>query len=142
MFFLFFFLTLKKFHGKADLQANVICVTIGLAVIVFIHHSVPGLSSMGLGTLSLSLSLHFYLSSPPLHFFLALTIGHYILFENACELQRVVFHLEGLKVWLTHRVLTNLGPGPRLVGDRFWSASTVNLHSSRADHSLVMVHKL
>ena len=43
---------------------------------------------------SLSLSLHFYLSSPPLHFFLALTIGHYILFENACELQRVVFHLE------------------------------------------------
>ena len=26
---------------------------------------------------SLSLSLHFYLSSPPLHFFLALTIGHY-----------------------------------------------------------------
>ena len=43
---------------------------------------------------SLSLSLHFYLSSPPLHFFLALTIGHYILFENACELQRVVLHLE------------------------------------------------
>ena len=29
-------------------------------------------------------------------FFLALTIGHYILFENACELQRVVFHLEDL----------------------------------------------
>ena len=45
---------------------------------------------------SLSLSLHVYLSSPPLHFFLALTIGHYILFENACELQRVVFHLEEL----------------------------------------------
>ena len=47
---------------------------------------------------SLSLSLHFYLSSPPLHFFLALTIGHYILFENACELQRVVFHLEELTI--------------------------------------------
>ena len=29
---------------------------------------------------SLSLSLHFYLSSPPLHFFLALTFGQYILF--------------------------------------------------------------
>ena len=43
---------------------------------------------------SLSLSLHFYLSSPPLHFFLALTIGNYILFENACELQRVVLLLE------------------------------------------------
>ena len=45
---------------------------------------------------SLSLSLHFYLSSPPLHFFLALTLGQYILFENACELQRVVLHLEEL----------------------------------------------
>ena len=44
--------------------------------------------------LFLSLSLHFYLSSPPLHFFLALTFGQYILFENACELQRVVFLLE------------------------------------------------
>ena len=36
-----------------------------------------------------------------LHFFLALTIGHYILFENACELQRVVFHLEEL--YTTHQ---------------------------------------
>ena len=45
-------------------------------------------------SLSLSLSLHFYLSSPPLHFFLALTCGLYSLFENACELQRVVLHLE------------------------------------------------
>ena len=45
-------------------------------------------------SLSLSLSLHFYLSSPPLHFFLALTFGQYILFENACELQRFVFLLE------------------------------------------------
>ena len=44
---------------------------------------------------SLSLSLHVYLSSPPLYFFLALTIGQYILFENACELQRVVFNVEG-----------------------------------------------
>ena len=33
-------------------------------------------------SLSLSLFLHFYLSSPPLHFFLALTISQYILFEN------------------------------------------------------------
>ena len=31
---------------------------------------------------SLSLSLHFYLSSPPLHFSLELKIGHYILFNN------------------------------------------------------------
>ena len=43
-------------------------------------------------SLSLSLSLSFSL------FFLALTIGHYILFENACELQRVVFHLEELSL--------------------------------------------
>ena len=34
-------------------------------------------------SLSLSLSLHFYLSSPPLHFLLALTFGQYILFVNA-----------------------------------------------------------
>ena len=38
-----------------------------------------------------SLSLLFYLSSPP---FLALTFGQYILFKNACELQRVVLRLE------------------------------------------------
>ena len=44
--------------------------------------------------LFLSLSLHFCLSSPPSHFFLALTFGQYILFENACKLQRVVLHLE------------------------------------------------
>ena len=40
--------------------------------------------------------LHFYLSSSPLHLFLALTFGQYIPFENACELQRVVLHLEGV----------------------------------------------
>ena len=60
---------------------------------------------------SFSLSLHFYLSSPLLHFFLALTFGQYILFKNACELQRVVLHLEELPVffflhshisWLRH----------------------------------------
>ena len=39
-------------------------------------------------------SLPEYLQVAKHKFFLALTFGQYILFENACELQRVVLHLE------------------------------------------------
>ena len=53
-------------------------------------------------SLSLSLSLHFYLSSPPLHFFLTLTFGLYILFEDhffvlLCKVpcRQSQFHPEG-----------------------------------------------
>ena len=59
-------------------------------------------------SLSLSLSAFLALFSAFTLFFLALTIGHYTLFENACELQRVVFHLEVIPL--------SKNPGVRPIG--------------------------
>ena len=85
---------------------------------------------------SLSLSLFMSISLLRLYtFFLALTIGHYILFENACELQRVVSTLKKpLMAATVHRIIANyqvsctwLRPCVYSARTRLWTSSLLTL---------------
>ena len=75
-------------------KKNCLIIFLLCALCVFSPASIRLMKALTPKRLFLSLCISFYLSSPPLHFFLTLTFGLYTLFENACELQRVVLHLE------------------------------------------------